>query len=217
MTIPRYIRNAWNHMKHRCYNKRYQNYKWYGARGIRMCDRWRDSCEAFYEDIGDRPSTDHSLDRIDNNGHYTPENCRWATQSQQVRNSRLANNLTVDGVTKCISQWADEIGISTAALRQRIRRHGVEIAILSPKCRSRGEHIKPQITKRGPKWKASPFRGVGKQQDGWQAQLKYKGELLYRKYYKCQLTAAIAVDDAAYRHFGERALLNFPERKRNSK
>lgn len=80
--------NAYHHMIGRCYNKKNSVYSGYGGRGITVCDRWLESFDNFYEDMGERPSKKHSLDRIDNNGNYKPDNCRWATQSTQVINSR---------------------------------------------------------------------------------------------------------------------------------
>jgi hypothetical protein len=76
-------------MKTRCYNSKDARYKWYGARGIRVCDRWLHSFEMFLSDVGLRPSSQHSLDRYPNvQGNYEPDNCRWATRSQQAFNKR---------------------------------------------------------------------------------------------------------------------------------
>ena len=72
----------------RCYSKNHNSYDYYGGRGITVCDRWLESFENFYEDMGEKPSKKHSLDRINNDGNYEPDNCRWATQSTQVINSR---------------------------------------------------------------------------------------------------------------------------------
>lgn len=79
---------CWRHMINRCENPNVESYKYYGARGIRVHEKWRRDFAAFLRDVGPRPSGKHSIDRIDNDGHYEPGNCRWATAEQQVRNRR---------------------------------------------------------------------------------------------------------------------------------
>lgn len=82
-----YLYQTWTNMKQRCYNTNIRNYKHYGGRGIKVCDRWLESFLNFLEDMGERPSG-MSLDRINNDGNYEPSNCRWATNEQQNKNRR---------------------------------------------------------------------------------------------------------------------------------
>ena len=85
----------------RCYDPLSENYGFYGGRGIKVCDRWRNSVEAFMADMGKKPQEDYTLDRIDVNGNYTPENCRWADPQTQQRNKRVCKK-SKTGVTGVI-------------------------------------------------------------------------------------------------------------------
>lgn len=121
-------------MKARCGNPNDPEFHNYGARGIQVCERWRHSFEAFFADMGLRPSLAHTLDRIDNDGSYTPENCRWATKAEQRRNSRQARFLTLDAETLTIGEWSRRIGLSRTAIRQRLRLGWTLRRALSSEC-----------------------------------------------------------------------------------
>lgn len=97
---------AWRNMKDRCYNPRFIGYHLYGGRGIRVCDAWIDSYETLIKDVGRRPSDEHSLDRIDNDGHYEPSNCRWATIQEQRSNQRKRARIEEFSDDEIISELA---------------------------------------------------------------------------------------------------------------
>lgn len=124
---------AWVSMKQRCTNSRKREWPHYGGRGIRVCERWMNSFDAFFSDVGPRPSTNHSIDRIDVNGHYEPGNCRWATQQEQVENTRVARLVTINGKTQTISSWEREMALSKGQVRAReVAGWSLEEAILTP-------------------------------------------------------------------------------------
>jgi len=106
-------------MKDRCSNAKNNMFEHYGGRGITVCDRWNNSFSAFYEDMGDPPRK-HSLDRIDNDGPYAPENCRWANKRQQANNTRANRRITFNGTTKTLTQWARYTGINRATIATRL-------------------------------------------------------------------------------------------------
>ncbi len=113
--------NAWRSMIKRCHVPTTSHYHNYGGRGIKVCERWRESFEDFYADMGDRPGPGYSLDRIDNDGDYEPDNCRWATAKQQLRNTRVTHFLTHGGKTMCIADWAKELGTTPVTICARLR------------------------------------------------------------------------------------------------
>jgi hypothetical protein len=110
---------VWVEMRKRCRNPKRSNYHLYGARGIRVCDRW-ERFDNFLADMGPRPSSRHSLDRIDPDGHYEPGNVRWATATQQARNKRTNRRITYDGRTQLLTDWANELGIRKSVLHWRL-------------------------------------------------------------------------------------------------
>jgi len=115
--------HIWNSMKMRCSNPNSDAYPYYGARGIKVCDKWADSFEAFLVDMGERPDG-MSIDRIDVDGDYAPENCRWATAKEQMRNTRANRSITANGETKLLVEWAETTGFSEQVIARRIGVHG---------------------------------------------------------------------------------------------
>ena len=97
-------------MKSRCNNPNNNQYSDYGGRGIRVCERWS-TFENFLADMGERPTPKHSIDRIDVNGDYCPENCRWATKEEQNNNKRNCILVTYNGKTQNFKQWCKELNL----------------------------------------------------------------------------------------------------------
>lgn len=135
---------VWNGVKQRCYDPKSKGYSNYGGRGIVMCYGWKSSFKAFYEDMGNRPSLAHSIDRIDGNGNYScghcdecvangwSANCRWATPAEQRRNSKDIRLLTFEGETMCLADWAKRKGMCKSALSARLDKMSVEEALRQP-------------------------------------------------------------------------------------
>ena len=127
------IYRTWVNMKARCLNPKEQHYPLYGGRGIKVCDRWLNSFENFLIDMGN-PPVGTSLDRINVNGDYCPENCRWASNKEQANNKRNTVYLTFRGVVKPLTIWAEEKNINQSTLACRIFKRGwsVEKALTTP-------------------------------------------------------------------------------------
>jgi hypothetical protein len=115
---------AWSELRARTTNPNNRGYKDYGGRGIKVCDRWNESFNAFFEDVGPAPSPEHSIDRINNDGDYEPGNCRWADKSTQSQNTRRKLVLTHGGITRTAKEWADVLGIPVGVIRARVRVRG---------------------------------------------------------------------------------------------
>ncbi len=112
----------WTSMRSRCNCPTNHAYKDYGGRGIKVCQRWDEAFQPFLEDMGRRPSPQHSLDRIDNDSGYSPENCRWATKTEQANNRRWNTRYTIGDRTLTISEWAREHGLAPNRVGSRLER-----------------------------------------------------------------------------------------------
>lgn len=125
--------HSWQGMKERCFNSKNRGYKNYGGRGITVCNRWRNSFKNFISDMGRKPTQKHSIDRKNNNGNYTPKNCRWATKVVQANNTRRSVILSHNGKSQTIKQWSSELGLNPSAVSSRKSR-GMSVGdILNPK------------------------------------------------------------------------------------
>lgn len=112
---------VWMNMRRRCSDPKSKSYLNYGARGIKVCERWQ-SFENFYADMGD-PEAGHTIDRIDVNGDYEPANCRWATSGEQSRNRRNNHTVTFEGRTLTLIEWSEVLSIPYYTLHARFRRN----------------------------------------------------------------------------------------------
>lgn len=111
--------SVWQGMKRRCDNPNFKQFHQYGGRGIKVCDRWKHDFAAFLHDMGDRPSDLHTLDRIDPDGNYTPENCRWATRKEQARNIRKNRYIEHNGKRILAIEVAEQTGLKADTIVNR--------------------------------------------------------------------------------------------------
>lgn len=123
--MPEYT--CWGRMRQRCENPKNKSFRDYGGRGISVCARWQ-SFENFIADMGKRPSKNHSIERINNDGNYEPSNCRWATRAEQAINKRNNRYLTHNGETRLICEWAEITGIPRKTIITRIDQQNWNIA-----------------------------------------------------------------------------------------
>ena len=112
----------WAAMKDRCGNPNNLHYDRYGGRGVRVCERWEDSFEAFCEDMGEPPSGAHTIERVDNDGDYAPGNCCWATRKVQQNNRHGNIIVTINGQTKTLMQWCNAVGKNYGTVQGRMKR-----------------------------------------------------------------------------------------------
>lgn len=111
---------VWCNIKNRCYNKKNKSYPRYGKRGIIVCGHWLHSFESFYNDMGNKPSPRHTIERIDNNGNYEPSNCKWVTIKEQCNNRHNNRYITIDNETKTLAQWCRKYDIRYSTVHSRL-------------------------------------------------------------------------------------------------
>lgn len=120
--------NVWQTMKERCENPNRQKYKDYGGRGIKVCDEWHEASNFVKWALENGYEKGLQLDRIDNDGDYCPDNCRFVTAQENNRNRRNTKFLTVNGVTKTLMEWSEQLGVSQFTMYDWIRTKGIEYA-----------------------------------------------------------------------------------------
>lgn len=135
----------WQGMISRCYCPTNSAYPSYGGRGITVCQRWRESFENFFNDMGTRPEG-LQIERKDNRKGYTPDNCKWATRKEQCRNKRNNRKLTLNGITRLLIQWAEETGIPMKYIHKRLDRGWTIRRALTQPVKTLGLHKRAHST-----------------------------------------------------------------------
>ena len=137
-------------MRDRCCNPKHQSFADYGGRGIKVCDRWLQGFDNFFIDMGEKP-TGQTLERIDTEGDYSPDNCRWATRKEQANNRRNNNRIEAFGKSLTIAEWSDATGLDPMTIRGRLKRGlAAEAALSMP--------VTPRHLRRGGNPRASAYR-----------------------------------------------------------
>lgn len=171
---------SWLSMKQRCLNPKAISYQYYGGRGITICERWLENFENFLEDMGEKPSEDLSIHRIDNDGNYCKENCRWATNEEQANVTSKNKIVDYDGKTKTYSQWQKEIGGCRSVITNRVNRYGwtQEEAVSTP--------VKN-------KEKIITFNGKSQSLKKWSAELNIDDSVLCKRIQKYGIEKALSM------------------------
>ena len=178
----------WVQMKNRCLNRANKDFKDYGGRGIKVCDRWRDSFESFLADMGEVPDR-LTIDRYpDKDGDYAPGNCRWTTMKEQNRNRRSQVMVTHEGRTQCISAWAEEFGV----YEPRFRRFMKQNMPLEKAVQKASEGART-----GPKTNATGLKGVKRSLNKWIARIQIDGKRKHLGTFETADQAAMAYQNAA--------------------
>lgn len=133
----------WTNMIQRCHNPNYTYYERYGARGVTVCDRWRENFEAFFEDMGEPPTEKHTLDRKNNDLGYSLNNCRWATRKQQQRNMSSNRMIEHKGESLCLQEWSDRYCLTASVLSYRLKKGWSMEQSLTTPIKSRSTNTNP--------------------------------------------------------------------------
>lgn len=132
---------TWGNMKDRCGNPSNKSYQDYGARGITVCDKWINDFAAFFADMGPRPSPQHTIERVNNDKGYSPDNCVWATKQVQKNNTRRNRRLTFNGETLTITEWSRRLGGHHRTVAWRLKRGwSLERALTEPRMVNQFRH-----------------------------------------------------------------------------
>ncbi len=124
--------SSWKSIKRRCFDTKFKSYKNYGGRGIKICERWENSFLNFITDMGMMPHPSCSIDRIDNDGNYEPNNCRWATRIKQANNKSNNVFLEWNGEKKTVAEWSRSTNIPIVAIRERLKKWSIEKTLSTP-------------------------------------------------------------------------------------
>jgi hypothetical protein len=137
----------WEGIIQRCENEKSEAYRLYGARGVRICEKWRHSFQAFCEDMGEPPTSKHSIDRIMVDGNYEPGNCRWATQTEQMNNTRSNVYAEHNGIRKTVTEWSRIIGIGRDTVVKCLRERKMNIGEIMERYADNGKTLKASTMK----------------------------------------------------------------------
>jgi len=182
------VYNIWAMMRQRCNNPNAANYAQYGGRGVKCCPQWA-QFSRFYSDMGDPPSSRHTLDRINNDGDYTPENCRWGSVEEQQNNRRNSRKITAFGQTLSVAQWARKTGLSRDQIQHRVLVMGMapEEALQAARMSWTQRHVRA-VSADGSETRsfdsiAAAARALGLRRESLWAHLKFRSEREYAGYF----------------------------------
>ena len=181
--------SSWQSMKKRCLNPKDRNYPEYGGRGIAIHPAWVDDFQSFLRDMGSRPTKQHTLDRINNDGDYTPENCRWGSVEEQQNNRRNSRKITAFGQTLSVAQWARKTGLSRDQIQHRVLVMGMapEEALQAARMSWTQRHVRA-VSADGSETRsfdsiAAAARALGLRRESLWAHLKFRSEREYAGYF----------------------------------